>query len=69
MKRSKEKAQREQDAEESQAMFSDVITEEMKRGVWVQKVGACNIRLNTYYVLAILHIYDAGKEIIYPVML
>jgi hypothetical protein len=33
MKRSKEKAQREQDAEESQAMFSDVITEDMKRGV------------------------------------
>jgi hypothetical protein len=33
MKRSKEKAQRKQDAEESQAMFSDVITEDMKRGV------------------------------------
>lgn len=32
MKRSKEKAQRKQDAEESQAMFSDVITEDMKRG-------------------------------------
>jgi hypothetical protein len=24
-------------------MFSDVITEDMKRGVWVQKVGVCNI--------------------------
>jgi hypothetical protein len=33
MKRSKEKAQREQDAEESQAMFSDVITKDMKLGV------------------------------------
>jgi hypothetical protein len=33
MKKSKEKAQREQDAEESQAMFSDVITEDMKYGV------------------------------------
>jgi len=65
MKRSKEKAQREQDAEESQAMFSDVITEDMKRGVWVQKVGACN----TYCVLAILHICNAGKEIIYPALL
>jgi predicted membrane protein len=33
MKRSKEKAQRIQDAEESQAMFSDVLTEDMKHGV------------------------------------
>jgi hypothetical protein len=33
MKRSKEKALKEQDAEETQAIFSDVITEDMKRGV------------------------------------
>jgi len=65
MKRSKEKAQREQDAEESRAMFSDVITEDMKRGVWVQKVVACK----TYCLLAILYICDAGKEIIYPAVL
>ncbi|KAJ4433878.1 M-phase phosphoprotein 6 [Periplaneta americana] len=32
MKRSKEKAQREQEAEDGQAMFSDVITEDMKHG-------------------------------------